>query len=65
MVRIVVLPSGAVGTADIVRSSGSSALDEAALATVRRWRFHPARQAGQAVRATLDVPITFRLHDRG
>jgi protein TonB len=65
VVRIVVLPSGKAGAADIVRSSGSGMLDQAALKAVRRWRFSPAQRAGRPVRATLNVPITFELQDRG
>ncbi|NJM13735.1 MAG: energy transducer TonB [Synechococcaceae cyanobacterium SM1_2_3] len=60
-----VLPTGSVGAADIVRSSGYAVLDEAALTTIKRWRFRPAQQSGQTVDATLDVPIYFRLHDQG
>lgn len=65
VIRIQVLSSGAVGTASIERSSGYAVLDEAALATIKRWRFRPAQQAGQPVDAILNVPITFKLHESG
>lgn len=65
IIRVRVLPTGAVGAADVARSSGYAVLDEAALATIKRWRFRPAQQSGQTVDATLDVPISFRLHDQG
>ena len=65
IIRVRVLPTGSVGAADIARSSGYAVLDEAALATIKRWRFRPAQQSGQMVDATLDVPISFRLHDQG
>ena len=45
----------------IGRSSGSSLLDAAALEAVRRWRFRPARRAGEPVPGVVTVPITFRL----
>lgn len=45
----------------LARSSGSSLLDEAALEAVRRWRFRPARRAGEPVAGIVTVPITFRL----
>lgn len=45
----------------LARSSGSSLLDEAALETVRRWRFRPALRAGEPVAGIVTVPITFRL----
>ncbi len=65
VIRVQVLSSGAVGTASIERSSGYAVLDEAALATIKRWRFRPAQRAGQPVDATLNVPITFKLHESG
>jgi protein TonB len=43
------------------QSSGHEALDAAALDTVRKWRFLPARRAGQAVEAWVEVPIVFKL----
>lgn len=52
------------GRCDEVRlkqSSGHDALDTAALDTVRKWRFLPARRAGQAVEAWVEVPIVFKL----
>ena len=45
----------------LARSSGSALLDEAALEAVRRWRFRPARRAGEPVHGVVTVPITFRL----
>lgn len=65
VIRIQVLASGAVAAARIERSSGYAVLDEAALATIKRWRFRPAQRGGQPVDATLNVPITFRLQEQG
>lgn len=45
----------------IAHSSGSGLLDAAALEAVRRWRFRPARRAGEPVDGDVTVPITFRL----
>jgi len=42
-------------------SSGSPRLDQAALDTVKRWRFVPARQGDQSVAAWVVVPISFSL----
>lgn len=61
LVRIRVLSSGEVADASVATSSGFSALDEAALAAVKRWRFRPAQRAGRAVDTVLQVPITFKL----
>lgn len=41
--------------------SGSVRLDQAALDTVRRWKFVPARLGEQAVTAVVLVPIVFSL----
>jgi protein TonB len=43
------------------RSSGHAVLDDAALGTVRRWRFIPARRGDEAVASWVDVPVTFRI----
>lgn len=43
--------------------SGSARLDRAALDTVRRWKFVPARRGEEAVAATVLVPIVFSLKD--
>lgn len=56
-----VLPSGAVDTVRVERSSGFALLDEAALAAVRRWRFAPALRSGSPVPASLRVPVRFVL----
>jgi protein TonB len=38
-------------------------LDDSALATVRRWKFVPARLGHEAVAAWVLVPIAFTLKD--
>ncbi len=43
------------------QSSGSSLLDNAALSTVRLWRFVPARRGDTALDSWVDVPVSFRL----
>jgi periplasmic protein TonB len=43
------------------RSSGFPALDDAALRTIRTWRFVPARRGEQTVAETVLVPMPFRL----
>lgn len=53
---------GADGNAqdvEVVRSSNSRALDRAAVAAVRRWRFQPALREGQPVPGMVQVPIVF------
>ncbi len=50
---------GHVTDARLSQSCGHQILDQAALSAVRSWRFLPARQAGQAISATVEVPIRF------
>jgi TonB family protein len=45
----------------LAKSSGHSALDDAAHQSVRQWLFHPALNAGVPVEASIEVPVTFEL----
>ncbi len=63
VVQVEVTPDGAVADAQVADSSGHAVLDEAAVETIRRWRFEPARQGGAPVAGDVRVPITFRLVD--
>lgn len=61
LLRVEVLPNGTAGRLEILESSGHEVLDQAALATMRRWRFIPARRNNIAVEAWVAVPINFTL----
>ena len=61
LVRAVVGPDGAPTDVGVGRTSGSRDLDRAAVDAVRRWRFQPAVRDGQAVTASVDIPIDFTL----
>jgi protein TonB len=65
MLRVLVSAEGAPREVALERSSGSSVLDAAALATVKTWRFSPARRGGEPQEAWVLVPIVFRLEPRG
>lgn len=41
------------------RGSGNAALDQAAIAAARQWRFVPAHKQGRAVASRLKIPVTF------
>lgn len=58
-----VLANGSCGQINIHKSSGYAMLDNAALQTVKNWRFAPARQAGQTVDKWFMVPIQFSLKE--
>jgi len=56
-VRALVLSTGEVRTVDVTGSSGSDALDRAAVDAVRGWRFAPATRDG----APIDAYVTLRI----
>ena len=60
VVRVDVDASGNPGGVALVKRSGSRDLDRAAMEAVRRWRFRPAQQKGQAVAASLEIPFDFK-----
>ena len=59
--RVLVAADGVAQQVELKTTSGSPRLDHAALDTVKRWRFVPARQGDQAVAAWVVVPISFAL----
>ena len=59
--RVQVGPAGHAQQIEIYRSSGFPRLDQAALDTVKQWRFIPARQGEQPIAAWVIVPIQFSL----
>lgn len=61
LLRVRVGIDGRPARIEIERSSGHREFDRAALAAVRRWRFHPATEAGQPVPSWVIVPVGFRL----
>jgi protein TonB len=61
VLRVLVTPAGSAERVELRASSGSTRLDGAALETVKRWRFVPARQGAEAVSAWVLVPISFVL----
>ncbi|WP_143433075.1 energy transducer TonB [Herbaspirillum camelliae] len=62
--RIQVLPDGRAGTVQIVHSSGDEALDDAALETVRRWHFIPAKRGAVPIEGVAMQTINFKLPRR-
>lgn len=62
-VRVLVTLDGHPGRVQLDQSSGSAALDQAALDTVNGWRFVPARRGNDAIESWVIVPIVFRLEN--
>jgi protein TonB len=61
LVKVSISPLGAVLDAQVERSSGYQRLDEAALQSIRSWRFAPATRGAQAVASWVSVPVKFIL----
>jgi len=59
--RVLVSADGRPDRIELERSSGSKALDLAALHGVREWRFAPALRGGTPYAAWVLVPVIFRL----
>ena len=62
LLKVEVLVNGRVGQLEVQKSSGHARLDEAALITVRNWRFKPARKGRETVICWVNIPITFSLN---
>jgi protein TonB len=60
LTEILISETGSVAHSEIRRSIPG--LDEAALATVREWRFTPAKRGGKPVACTAKAPVTFRIY---
>ncbi|HVF59649.1 MAG TPA: energy transducer TonB [Thermoanaerobaculia bacterium] len=60
VIEVVVETDGSTGDVRVLRGI-SKALDEAAVAAIRQWRFRPARVEGTPVRAYHTVTVRFEL----
>jgi TonB family protein len=63
IVSVLVGEDGRSKSFELKRSSGSEALDKAATDSLRRWRFHAARDGNKSIETWVNVPIVFRLAD--
>lgn len=61
ILRVSVTPQGTAESVEIRTSSGSTRLDDAALKTVRNWKFVPAKRGDVAIQSFVLVPIIFKL----
>ena len=61
LVRVLISADGRAEQAEIRISSGYARLDEAALDTVKRWRYVPGKRAGTAEAMWFNVPVRFVL----
>jgi TonB family protein len=63
VLSVLVDEEGRSRSLEVNHSSGFEVLDQAAVQTVRRWRFHPARYGDKRVESWVKIPIVFRLAD--
>jgi protein TonB len=61
LLRVLVNVEGRPDQVELRQSSGHARLDQAALDTVRRWRFSPARKGSDLIAAWVLVPLSFQL----
>ena len=61
IVRVMIGVDGLPQRAEIAKSSGFDRLDQAALATVMRWRYVPGKRGGVAEAMWFNVPINWVL----
>ncbi|MBL1266022.1 energy transducer TonB [Methylomicrobium sp. RS1] len=61
LMKVHVLPNGKPDSITVVKSSGQKVLDDAAVKTVRRWSFVPAKRGDAPIAGWVTVPITFNL----
>lgn len=59
-IRAQVLTNGQVGEMFVRPPRAAPMLEQAAMETVRRWRFKPARRNGEPVPAWVNIPIEYR-----
>jgi protein TonB len=61
MLRVEVLTNGQVGQVEVKKSSGYELLDRSASATVKQWKFIPAKKGSEAIPFWVNIPIKFQL----
>ena len=60
-VELLIDPTGRVADVRLLESSGFSALDAAALQTLREWRFRPAQRGSLPVAGSITTAVHFRI----
>lgn len=61
VLRVLINTQGAAEQLEVKTSSGSSRLDDAALQTVRTWKFTPAKRGDMPIESWVMIPINFKL----
>lgn len=61
VLRLKIAADGTLAEATVHRTSGYEAMDQAALAGVKSWKFTPAMKNGKSVETIVRKPFTFRI----
>lgn len=63
VLKVLIKTNGKVGEVIILESSGYQILDQAAVKTIKKWRYRPALKNGTAVPRQIRVRIKFQLEE--
>lgn len=61
LMKVHVKPDGKPDDISVIKSSGKKVLDDAAVSTVKKWSFVPAKRGDTPIAGWVTVPITFNL----
>lgn len=61
LMKVHVQPDGHPDSVSVIKSSGQKVLDDAAVKTVNKWSFVPAKRGDTPIAGWVTVPITFNL----
>ena len=61
LLKVFVSKEGVPTKIDVLLSSGHYLLDQAAVRSIKAWRFEPAKMLNKSVASTLEVPVQFSL----
>lgn len=61
LMKVHVQPDGKPDEISVIKSSGKKVLDDAAVSTVKKWSFVPAKRGDTPIAGWVTVPITFNL----
>ena len=62
LIRVLVGEDGKVQRASVIQSDVTPAMEKAAIAAAKKFLFKPAKQRTVPVRASMAIPIRFKLH---
>lgn len=61
LLRVKVATNGSPLSVEVKHGSGKKVLDDAAIRTVKRWKFSPAMRGNTPIEGWVDVPINYQL----